>query len=160
MKVKPYLQLQKASADNLKEIWAMQIASFAQMLENYQDYDMSPGAERLEDLEARFHQPWTTYYFIIADGVKVGAVRIIDYQDSAKRKRIAPIFILPEHRNKSYAQLAIQEAERIHGDHHWMLDTILQEEGNLYLYEKMGYHQTGKLEKINDRMTIVYYEKD
>ncbi len=160
MKGKLHLQLQKASVDDLKEIWAMQISSFARMLEHYQDYDISPGAEQVKDLEARFHQPWTTYYFIIADGVKVGAVRIIDHGDSTKRKRIAPIFILPEHRNKGYAQLAMQEAERIHGDRHWMLDTVLQEEGNLHLYEKMGYHRTGKLEKINDRITIVYYEKD
>ena len=37
------------------------------------------------------------------------------------------------------------------------LDTILQESGNLHLYEKMGYH---RIEKINDRMDIVFYEKD
>ena len=40
------------------------------------------------------------------------------------------------------------------------LDTILQEKGNCCLYEKLGYHQTGKTEQINDKMTIVYYEKD
>jgi hypothetical protein len=40
------------------------------------------------------------------------------------------------------------------------MDTILQEKGNLHLYEKMGYHRTGKVEHINDRMDIVFYEKD
>ncbi|MEE3499688.1 MAG: N-acetyltransferase, partial [Ruminococcus bromii] len=30
---------------------------------------------------------------------------------------------------------------------------------NCYLYEKLGYLQTGKTEQINDRMTIVFYEK-
>ena len=55
---------------------------------------------------------------------------------------------------------AIREAEKIHGVGNWSLDTILQEKGNLYLYEKMGYHQTGRIENINDRMDIVYYEKD
>lgn len=39
------------------------------------------------------------------------------------------------------------------------LDTILQEKGNCYLYEKMGYRKTGKTEKINDRLTLVFYEK-
>ena len=53
-----------------------------------------------------------------------------------------------------------KEAERIHGKHHWKLDTILQEKGNCYLYEKLGYHKTGKTEIINDKMTIVFYEKD
>ena len=37
--------------------------------------------------------------------------------------------------------------------------TILSEPGNCHLYEKMGYHQTGKVEHINDRMDIVFYEK-
>ncbi len=67
---------------------------------------------------------------------------------------------MPKYRNKGYAQQAIAEAERIHGEQHWKLDTILQERGNCYLYEKLGYHQTGKTEQINDRMTIVFYEKD
>ena len=40
------------------------------------------------------------------------------------------------------------------------LETILQEKGNCYLYEKLGYHQTGKTEQINERMTIVFYEKE
>ena len=43
---------------------------------------------------------------------------------------------------------------------HWCLDTILQEKGNLRLYEKMGYVQTGKVEHINEKMDIVFYEKN
>ena len=54
----------------------------------------------------------------------------------------------------------MEEAERLYGKDHWCLDTILQEKGNLHLYEKMGYHRTGKVEHINDRMDIVFYEKD
>ena len=67
---------------------------------------------------------------------------------------------MSEFRNRGYAQQAIREAERLHGTQHWRLDTILQEKGNLHLYEKMGYHQTGQIERINERMDIVFYEKD
>jgi GNAT superfamily N-acetyltransferase len=66
---------------------------------------------------------------------------------------------LPEYRGKGYAQLAMLEAERIHGASHWELGTILEEKGNCYLYEKMGYHQTGSRTVINEKMTIVDYEK-
>ena len=41
----------------------------------------------------------------------------------------------------------------------WKLDTILQEKGNCHLYEKLGYHQTGKIYHKNDVLDIVYYEK-
>ena len=108
---------------------------------------------------SKYQQPWTAYYFILSGDQPVGAVRIVDKKDGS-RKRISPIWIMPAHRNKGYAQAAILAAEQLYGSHHWCLDTILQEEGNLHLYEKMGYRQTGKTETINERMDIVFYKKD
>lgn len=67
---------------------------------------------------------------------------------------------MPEYRNRGYAQQAIAEAEKLHGSDRWMLDTILQEEGNFSLYEKMGYVKIGKTEQTNDKMNIVFYEKN
>ena len=66
---------------------------------------------------------------------------------------------MKEFRNKGLAQKAFEEVEKIHGHDNWKLDTILQEEGNCYLYEKLGYKRTGLVENINDKMDIVYYEK-
>jgi len=138
----------------------MQKEAFEELYTKYQDTKTSPATEKLEDILFRFNQPETTYYFITAESVKVGVIRIVDCKDGVTRKRISPIFIMPEYRNKGYAQQATAEAERIHGKNHWKLDTILQEKGNCYLYEKLGYHQTGITEIINDKMTIVFYEKD
>ena len=151
--------LRLAAQDDMRTIWEMQIRAFAWLLEKYRDYETSPGAESFEKVMAKYQQPWTTYYFITAGNETVGAMRVIDKKDGG-RKRISPIWIMPEHRNKGYAQAALTAAEQIHGSGNWCLDTILQEEGNMHLYEKMGYHQTGKIEKINDRMDIVFYEKD
>ncbi len=151
--------LRPAESGDLETLWAMQIKAFAELLEKYQDDDISPGAESLDRVRAKFSQPWTTYYFIDAGGEHVGAMRIIDKKDGS-RKRISPIWIMPGFRNRGYAQAAIREAEKLYGPDHWCLDTILQEKGNLHLYEKMGYHRTGRVEKISDRMDIVFYEKD
>jgi predicted acetyltransferase len=90
---------------------------------------------------AGLEQPWTKYYFITAGGIKVGAIRVVDKKNGS-RKRISPIWIMQDYRNKGYAQQAILEAEKIYGSDHWCLNTILQEKGNLHLYEKLGYHQT------------------
>ncbi|MBR4759237.1 MAG: GNAT family N-acetyltransferase [Lachnospiraceae bacterium] len=152
--------LEKVTKEDIETVWKMQIEAFSGLLEKYQDHDMSPGAEPFEKVLARFEQPWTTYYFIVSENAKkVGVIRVIDKKDGS-RKRISPIWIMAEYRNKGYAQQAMEEAQRIYGSSHWCLDTILQEEGNLHLYEKMGYHQTGKIDHINERMDIVYYEKD
>lgn len=127
------VMLNAATREDIETIWKMQLEAFAELLEKYQDYDMSPGAESFERVMARYEQPWTTYYFIAAGEQRVGAVRIVDKKDGS-RKRISPIWIMPEYRNKGYAQAAITAAEAIHGSDHWCLDTILQEAGNVHLY--------------------------
>jgi len=155
MKVK----LIKSSKEDMKTIWLMQKEAFGGLLEKYQDHGISPASESYERIIEKYEMEGSFYYFISDSGVNVGVIRIIDKNDGS-RKRISPIWIMPEYRNKGYAQAAITEAERIYGADNWSLDTILQEKGNLHLYEKLGYHQTGKIEKINDRMDIVYYEKN
>ena len=151
--------LRLAASEDIEKIWKMQVEAFAGLLEKYQDYELSPAAEGVDKIEERFVQPGSAYYFIEAEGADVGVIRIVDRKDGS-RKRISPLWIMPAYRGKGYAQEAILAAEGIYGAHHWELDTILQEEGNLHLYKKMGYHQTGKVARINDRMDIVFYEKD
>ena len=150
--------LKPAVKDELEIVWKMQVEAFSGLLEKCQDYDLSPASENIEKVAERFEQPGSVYYFIVADDIRVGVIRIVDKKDGS-RKRISPIFIMSEYRNKGYAGMAIQEAERIYGPDNWSLDTILQEEGNIHLYEKMGYHRTGEIKNINKNMDIVYFEK-
>ena len=84
---------------------------------------------------------------------------MVDKKDGS-RKRISPLWIMKEFRGRGYAQDAIRAVEELYGTDNWCLDTILQEKGNLHLYEKMGYKKTGQIEHINDRMDIVFYEKN
>ena len=154
------VELVRVGIEDAENLWKMQVRSFAALYEKYQDTETSPATERVEKIEARLNQPFTYYYYIKDDGVTVGAIRVIDTKSNDDPKRISPIFILPEYRNRKYAQAAIVKAEEIHGNSKWELDTILQETGNCYLYEKMGYYQTGKTEIINEKLTLVFYKKD
>ncbi len=153
------VELVPVKREEIETVWKMQLEAFSGLLEKYQDYDISPGAEPVDNVIARFEQPWSTYYFILAENAKVGVIRIIDKKDGS-RKRISPIWIMAEYRNKGYAGQAIRAAETLYGENNWCLETILQEKGNCHLYEKLGYHQTGRIDKISDCMDIVYYEKD
>ena len=151
--------LQRADASDAEQILQMQKASFAPLLERYQDYDLNPANETADRVRARLMQPETYYYYITVNGKAVGAIRIVDAKDGS-RKRISPLFVLPQHQNRGYAQAAIREAERLHGTENWELSTIMQEQGNCHLYEKMGYHRTGAPQIVSERMTLVQYEKD
>lgn len=152
------IKLVRASLADAETIWQMQKAAFMEMLEKYKDYETSPANEPLEKTVKRLSSPSTYFYFISVDGGNVGAIRVIDKKGSVN-KRITPIFIMPEHRGNGYAQAAIRAVEAIHGASGWELDTVLQEAGNCRLYEKMGYVKTDKTQRINDNMTLVFYEK-
>ena len=153
------MRLVRANISDCEKIWSMQIEAFADLLAKYQDYETSPGNEPKERIRAKLLDEFTFFYFIHYENDIVGAVRVVD-RKNGDRKRIAPIFIMKRFRNKGLAQKTFEEIEKIHGSNNWMLDTILQEEGNCYLYEKIGYRRTGKIENINERVDIVYYEKN
>lgn len=152
------LKLYKISVDDKELLWKLQKNAFKDLLEKYKDFSTNPGAESLKRIEEKLKQEHTYFYFIYLDSIIIGAIRVVDFKNGTS-KRIAPIFILREFRNKRFAQQAIKEVEKIHGENNWRLDTIFQEKANCYLYEKLGYKQVGSIEKINDKLDIICYEK-
>lgn len=152
--------LVRIGIEEADQLWKMQVEAFSDLYEKYQDTETSPAAENMDKILMRLNQTFTYYYFIEVDHVIAGAIRVVDKKEVGKSKRISPIFVMSEYRNRGIAQKAMQLAEEIHGGSDWELDTILQEKGNCYLYEKMGYHKTGKTKVVNDKMTIVFYKKD
>ena len=154
------VRLRRVGTENAEFIWQMQVEAFSGLYEKYQDTETSPATETVGKVLQRLEQPSTYYYLIESGNSVVGAIRVVDHGDSSMPKRLSPIFVLEQYRGQGIAQAAIDEAERIHGSTGWQLDTILEEAGNCYLYEKLGYRKTGKTEKINDKMTLVFYRKD
>lgn len=131
------ISLQQADVEDAPCIWEMQKTAFQKLLLKYEDYDTNPAREPLEN---------------------IGAVSVTDREDGSA-KRLAPIFLLPQFEGRGYGQTVIREVERIHGVHGWELDTIAQEDKLCYLYEKMGYIQTGEKIPVNENMTLVLYKK-
>lgn len=153
------IELIKADESDAEEILRMQKIAFAELLDKYKDYDTSPANETLEKVLLRLRQPFTYFYLIKLNGKNIGAIRIVDKKDVNEAKRISPLFILPEYRNNGYAQSAILQAEKIHGEYGWELDTIMQEPTNCHLYEKAGYKKSDKIIKVNSLMSLVVFKK-
>lgn len=96
-------------------------------------------------------------YWILFDNQRVGQIWV---KKSESYAMIARIFILKRFQNRKFAQQAILQAEQIFSKYKiWKLDTIEQEKNNCHLYEKLGYKPTGHRQRINNKMTIVYYQK-
>ena len=154
------IQLELIPISDAETYRQMQQRAFAELLERYRDYDTNPACETPARTRAKFTQPGRVYYYICHGDTRVGAISVVDPGTPARPKRISPLFILEEYRNRGYAQAAIREAERIHGEHSWALDTILEEPGNCHLYEKLGYRRIGAPQPVRPNMTIIDYEKD
>ncbi len=155
------MKLEEVRDDEIDQLYEMQIESFMPLYEKYHD-DMSPAIETIEKVRDRAHAPNRTYYFILKDGARVGAINI-GYKASDPEEGcvyISPIFIRPGYQNQGCGYIAIQKAFQLYPDAKvWKLDTILQEPGNCHLYEKCGFVRVGSEHVVNEKMTLVDYEK-
>ena len=58
------VKLLRANIADAKEIHTMQVEAFRELLEKYQDFELNPGNESVEKIEARLQQSFTFFYFI------------------------------------------------------------------------------------------------
>jgi len=152
------IKLEKAVESDAKCIFDMQVKAFTPSLERYQDFDTSPAAETIERTIMRITNPSGGFYKIMLDDQLVGAI-CVSWKEKS-RLWISPMFILPEYQGQGIAQKTIVKLEETFPDATtWELATILEEKGNCYLYEKMGFTKTGVIKKLNSSATLVYYKK-
>lgn len=151
------ISLKKASIEDADELLALQKEVFLPLYKKYNDHETSPVTQTMERFSARFELG--NYYKILLDGTLAGSVHV--YEKSPGLMRLRIINILERFHNKGIAQHVMKRLELMHPEADaWELDTILTEERNCYLYEKMGYIRTGYAKVINDDMTIVRYLKE
>lgn len=156
------VRLVRAEAGDAHLIHRMKHAAFLPLYERYHDDGMSPALELLSKVRAQLDSPVTDYYLIRADGETVGALRIVRErtEDGLPCCRVSPLFVLPEHQGRGYAQAALKEAfSRYPEAVQWRLSTILQEHGNCRLYEKLCFRRTMTEPTPYPGMDVVYYTR-
>ena len=151
------IALKKASAEGAEELLALQKEVFMPLYKKYNDHETSPVTQTLERFSAKFERG--EYFKILFEGKLAGSVHV--YEKSPGLMRLHIINILETYHNKGIAQEVMKRLELMYPEADaWELDTILTEERNCYLYEKMGYKQTGDAKVINKELTIIGYRKD
>ena len=145
---------------NIDTVFEIKGAAYKPLYDKYQDRDTSPYSESKETVLQKYTKQGTKGYLFIKNGVTVGTVRI-KLSPDGKIAWVSGLAVLPQYQGQGIAQQALLTIEEIHKEvEKWCLITVLQEPKNCHLYEKLGYHRTGKTEIVNDKMTFVYYEKD
>lgn len=153
------MEIVEFKVSDLDAVFEIQRAAYKPLYEKYHDDDFSPYLESRETVLQKYTREGTKGYLFIKNGVPVGAVRIHLYPEN-KSGKVSALGVDPKYQGQGIAQQALLEIEKRHSEvQRWFLDTILQETGNCHLYEKLGYKRIGKTEKVNEKMTLVYYEK-
>lgn len=151
------VQLSKIKRADLFKAYVMHFKGFLPTFIKYRD-KINPIFCTYPKFKKYFNHKDMSMYFLISNNVPVGQIWILQKESFCK---LARIFVLKKYQNKGLATQAIIQAEQIfNGQKHWCLDTIKQEHKNCRLYEKLGYTQTSNEKVINNRMTIIEYEKE
>lgn len=147
----------KFTNELIDSVFEIQQKAYKPLFIKYQDKETNPYMESKDEVLAKYTREGTFGYVFTENEIPVGCVRIIPRDNICK---VSALAILPEYQNRGIAQAALREIENIHNNCNcWILDTILQEKSNCHLYEKLGYVRVGKLNKINDSLTLVNYKK-
>ncbi|PFB85100.1 GNAT family N-acetyltransferase [Bacillus anthracis] len=154
------ITLENATENDAVALFQMQIDSFTPLLNKYKDYETSPANESIEKMILRINNPSNNFYKIIFDSNLVGAI-CISKKELPYKFWISPMFIHPNNQGKGIAQQVLFLIEEMFPEAQcFELATILEEERNCFLYEKMGYKRTEVTKKLNDKTTLVYYKKE
>lgn len=152
------VKLEKAIESDANAIFEIQVNAFKPLLEKYKDFNTNPANETINRVITRINNPSGDFYKIIAENVHVGAIYV--FWKEQTQFWISPMFILSTYQGQGIAQQAITLIEKLfpHATT-WELATILEEERNCYLYEKLGYIKTGVIKQLNDNTTLGFYKK-
>ena len=141
----------------LLKAFIMQKKCFKAIYEKYYD-ETNPCKESFSKFVSRTTKPSFQMYWIVENSTKVGQIWVATKNNTAK---LARLFVLAKYQNKGYATTAIIDIEKLYSQYyHWQLDTIKEEKKNVHLYQKLGYKPCGKEKIINDKMTIIEFEKE
>ena len=157
------VELIRAGIADAERIHRMKYEAFLPIYERYRDEETNPVKESIEKVIRQLNTAGSDYYLIRDGSGVVGAVRAaFDGMIDGKRTyRISPLFILPSCQDRGLGFAAVQALFALYPDADvWRLSTIKQEARNCHLYEKCGFVISRPEEIINERMTIVFYQKD
>ncbi len=155
-KLKPLnLIMAPANREDLKAILDLQKQCYLSEGKLYDDFSIPPLMQDVESIEADFDQG---IVFLIGtiDGQLIASVRGFVKNKTAY---IGRLIVKKEFQNNKFGQKLMYFIETILNQcTRYELFTGSKSEGNMYLYNKLGYSEF-KREKVTDKLTMVYMKK-
>jgi|GEM_PF-367178 len=142
-----------AVKSDLDQILALQKLAYISEAEIYNDFNIPPLAQTMEELEEEAKE--SIILKVVEDGCIVGSVRALQ---KAGTCHIGKLIVHPQYRNKGIGKMLLRAVEKHFGAVRYELFTGHLSRKNLALYEKLGY-RIFREEDVNGGLRLVYLEK-
>ncbi len=147
------MQIEKATISDAQEILAIQKLAFLGQAKIYNNYNIPPLLETLDELKEAFKTH--TILKATVDGKIVGSVR---FNEKNSTCFIGRLLVDPDFQNRGVGTALMLRAENLCSACRFELFTGEQSTKTLNLYKKLGYKQF-KTGKDQANITIIYLEK-
>ncbi len=148
------MKISKALIDDAREILQLQKLAYQIEAKRYNDYNISPLKQTLEEIMEQFK----SYIFLkaVSDGEIIGTVRAHEDKDTCYVGKLA---VRPDMQNRGIGTALMQEIEKCYKSKRFELFVGAKSDNNIHLYKKLGYRifKTAKYE-CGD-IEIYYMEK-
>lgn len=152
------VELVMALAEDAEALTAIQRSAFKPLYEIYQDEE-SPFLEDETKILKWISLPNISYFKIYVDKELYGGIVYIDMGNN--EYYLIRLFIKLSEQCKGIGTLAILEVEKhFPNAKKFVLDFPIGQLKNQKCYEKAGYIDTGKRDKITDNLILAIYEKN
>ncbi len=146
--------IERARASDAEEILSLQKLAFRREAVIYNDFNISPLVQTLNDIDKDFRRQ--IFLKATIEGRIIGSVRAFANGETCFVGRLV---VHPDFQNQGIGTKLMNEIESLFRTcRRFELFTGNKSERNIYLYQKAGY-KIFKTEKITDNITLVYLEK-
>lgn len=150
----PEITILQAEMNDAADILALQKLAYQSEAELYQDNQIQPLTETIDELRVSFQDK--LFLKAIINTRLIGSVRAYEQQGTCY---IGKLIVHPEYQNQGIGRKLIAEIESRFGSvQRYELFTGHKSQRNIYLYQKLGY-QIFNREKVSDNLELVYMEK-
>ena len=152
------IRLERAGAEDLETVIAIQRASFKAVYEKYQD-EYDPYLEDRERIKWKLVERLNSYYYFVKEKDEIIGFLRIQTNEELTEAWLGTAAILPQYQGKGYGSEGLKLLEKEFPTiKQWDLCTVLQDAGMVAFYEKNGYRKT-HIEPEKEGMDMVYMKK-
>lgn len=147
-------QIEKANINDAKEILKIQKLAYQIEAKRYNNYDIPPLKQTLEELENQFKNH--IILKAVSNGKIIGTVRAYEINGTCYVERLA---VHPDMHNQGIGTALMKEIEKQYNPKRYELFVGSKSDNNIHLYQKLGYNIHHKNKYECGDIEIFYMDK-